>query len=115
MNGRKMTGTNHKEGLVATASRDGTEQPDDMSDDDWSDAWEAAEAMALEDAHKQLEGDKAAAQAAASTASHWDVDETYPVADWQHEVANDDTRQGYQAWVASQKEMAENDQQQGKK
>lgn len=30
---------------------------------------------------------------------HWDKDEDYPVEDWQYEVANNDTRLGYWAWV----------------
>jgi hypothetical protein len=37
-------------------------------------------------------------------ASHWDEDPDYPLADWQHEVADDDTRQSYKDWVESQKE-----------
>ena len=31
--------------------------------------------------------------------SHWDEDPELPVCDWQLEVANDDTRLGYWAWV----------------
>lgn len=30
---------------------------------------------------------------------YWDEYETYPVADWQYEVANGDTRSGYWDWV----------------
>lgn len=37
--------------------------------------------------------------------SIWDEDEDYPVQDWQHEVAEDNTRAGYWDWVASQKEL----------
>jgi hypothetical protein len=39
-----------------------------------------------------------------SDGSHWDDDPDYPPEDWQAEVANDDTRLGYAAWVASQRE-----------
>lgn len=35
--------------------------------------------------------------------SIWDADPEYPVADWQFEVANDDTRLGYREWVENQK------------
>lgn len=34
--------------------------------------------------------------------SHWDHHPDHPVEDWQAEVANDDTRQGYRDWVESQ-------------
>jgi hypothetical protein len=37
--------------------------------------------------------------------SHWDEDPNWPVSDWKYEVENDDTRQGYHAWVESQKEQ----------
>lgn len=40
------------------------------------------------------------------TASHWDEDTGYPVKDWQYEVANDDTRLGYAAWVENQRALA---------
>lgn len=36
--------------------------------------------------------------------SHWDEDPDFPAADWKYEVANDDTRQSYREWVASQRE-----------
>ena len=36
----------------------------------------------------------------------WGSDPEFPVADWQYEVANDDTRQGYWEWVAQNKEEA---------
>lgn len=39
--------------------------------------------------------------------SHWDDDPAYPVEDWRAEVANDDTRLGYTAWVGHQKETRE--------
>lgn len=32
---------------------------------------------------------------------HWVENESYPVRDWQNEVANNDTRLGYAAWVAN--------------
>jgi hypothetical protein len=34
----------------------------------------------------------------------WGEDETYPVSDWQHEVSEDSTRQGYWDWVEAQRE-----------
>ncbi len=34
--------------------------------------------------------------------SQWDEDSRFPAADWRAEVANDDTRLGYRAWVADQ-------------
>ncbi len=34
----------------------------------------------------------------------WAENAKYPIADWQHEVANDDTRQGYLNWVEHMKE-----------
>lgn len=45
--------------------------------------------------------------------SHWDEDETYPVADWKTEVENDDTRQSYAEWVGSQRELREDDEAEG--
>ena len=36
--------------------------------------------------------------------SIWDDDPDYPVAGWQDEVANDDTRLGYWQWVEAQRE-----------
>jgi hypothetical protein len=38
--------------------------------------------------------------------SHWDDHSDHPVADWQYEVANGDTRQSYAEWCASQVEQA---------
>jgi hypothetical protein len=35
---------------------------------------------------------------------HWDDDLNHSVEDWQHEVSNDNTRQGYRDWVLSQQE-----------
>jgi hypothetical protein len=37
----------------------------------------------------------------------WEIDFEYPVEDWQDEVACDDTRLGYWAWVEAQKENAQ--------
>lgn len=37
----------------------------------------------------------------------WKEDPIYPVKDWQYEVANNDTRLGYQEWVKHQKESNE--------
>lgn len=34
----------------------------------------------------------------------WKSDPDYPVEDWRHEVANDDTRHGYLDWVQSRKD-----------
>ena len=36
--------------------------------------------------------------------SIWDDDPDHPVADWQYEVANNDTRLGYWQWVEAQRE-----------
>jgi len=36
--------------------------------------------------------------------SHWDNHPEYPVVDWQHEIANGDTRQSYKDWVNNQLE-----------
>lgn len=38
---------------------------------------------------------------------YWSEVPEYPVSDWQAEVANDDTRQGYWEWVESKKESDE--------
>lgn len=37
-------------------------------------------------------------------AGHWSEHPEFPVADWQYEVANGDTRQGYKEWIASKRE-----------
>lgn len=37
----------------------------------------------------------------------WASDPDFPVYDWQHEVACDNTRRGYWAWVAARREEAE--------
>ena len=37
----------------------------------------------------------------------WGEHPEHPMADWQNEVANGDTRRGYWDWVANQLEMAE--------
>ncbi len=39
----------------------------------------------------------------------WGSDPDFPVADWQYEVANDDTRQGYWEWVEQNREEARQD------
>ena len=36
---------------------------------------------------------------------YWDEDPEYPPEDWYREVVCSDTRQGYWAWVAGQKEL----------
>ena len=36
--------------------------------------------------------------------SIWEEDPDHPVNDWQHQVANDDTRLGYWSWAAVQKD-----------
>lgn len=36
--------------------------------------------------------------------NHWEDDAEYPVADWQYEVANNDTRQSYAEWLKSKRE-----------
>lgn len=36
---------------------------------------------------------------------HWGKYPGYAVSDWKYEVDNDDTRQGYWAWVCSQLEQ----------
>jgi hypothetical protein len=38
--------------------------------------------------------------------SHWDEDPQFSVGDWRYEVANDDTRLGYQEWIEHQREAA---------
>lgn len=37
----------------------------------------------------------------------WGSNPDYPVADWQYEVANDDTRAGYWDWVRGKIEIAD--------
>ncbi|MGX1201105.1 hypothetical protein [Marinobacter sp. MBR-105] len=39
----------------------------------------------------------------------WGSDPQFPVADWQQEVANDDTRLGYWDWVQVQREQADDE------
>lgn len=41
------------------------------------------------------------------TVSHWDTHEHHPVADWQYEVENNNTRQGYWDWVINELEAAD--------
>ena len=45
----------------------------------------------------------------AESAGYWEDDPDYPVADWQYEVANGDTRRGYHEWVEAKKEDAKFD------
>ena len=35
----------------------------------------------------------------------WEDDPDYPVEDWQAQVANGDTRNGYLAWIETKKEQ----------
>lgn len=37
---------------------------------------------------------------------YWGEDPTWSLEDWRYEVNNNDTRQGYWEWVATQKEAA---------
>lgn len=39
----------------------------------------------------------------------WKPDPKYPVKDWQHEVAADDTRLGYLDWAEHQREASEDE------
>jgi hypothetical protein len=39
---------------------------------------------------------------------HWDTHPEYPRADWQHEVANGETMQGYRDWLRSKAQEKEN-------
>lgn len=41
--------------------------------------------------------------------SCWDEHADYPLADWQHEVAEDNTRLGYVEWVSHQQEADADD------
>lgn len=47
------------------------------------------------------ERSSSADQSGARPVDYWGEDPSYPVEDWQHEVANGDTRRGYWEWVAS--------------
>jgi len=38
---------------------------------------------------------------------HWGNHPDYPIEDWRHEVADDNTRLGYHEWVDHQREIAE--------
>ena len=38
---------------------------------------------------------------------YWGEDPEFPVSDWRHEVAEDNTRSGYWEWVAAQREAKE--------
>ena len=37
------------------------------------------------------------------------LDTDYPLSDWQYEVANGDTRLGYQDWLAVKRQFAEDE------
>ena len=41
--------------------------------------------------------------------NYWDENEEYPIADWQFEVNNGDTRQGYHDWIWYQQSMQDED------
>ena len=41
--------------------------------------------------------------------SHWDNHPDYPVEDWQHEVAEGNTRQSYRDWILSHAEERDHD------
>ncbi|WBO21744.1 hypothetical protein [Sphingomonas abietis] len=43
-------------------------------------------------------------EVANDTTSVWDEDPDHPVADWQYEVANGDTRLGYHGWIAGRRQ-----------
>jgi hypothetical protein len=45
----------------------------------------------------------------ASASDPWSEDADFPVADWQHAVANDETRLGYKDWCDHQRQMEEED------
>jgi hypothetical protein len=51
----------------------------------------------------------AASALAEQAGGHWGKHDAHPVQDWQHEVANDDTRLGYWEWVANNLDAAESD------
>ena len=36
--------------------------------------------------------------------NHWVENPEYPVSDWQEDVANDDTRLGYAAWISAKRD-----------
>lgn len=67
--------------------------------------WNGAEGLSLETARSYLASPIAAqaiAQAlvgADAVGSYWDEQPDFPLADWQYEVQNGDTRQGYADWV----------------
>lgn len=51
------------------------------------------------------ERSSSADQSGARPVDYWGEDPSYPVEDWQHEVANGNTRRGYWEWVASRREQ----------
>jgi len=44
-----------------------------------------------------------------TTINHWGNHPDFPVEDWQYEVANNDTRLGYQDWLESRLELESED------
>jgi hypothetical protein len=59
--------------------------------------------------HGDLAGAVRQLQAALESSSHWEVHPDHPVEDWKDEVANDDTRLGYQEWVENRLEWSAQD------
>ncbi|BBX87972.1 hypothetical protein [Mycolicibacterium aubagnense] len=47
-----------------------------------------------------VQDSQAGAEALEEQHGHWGDHSQYPVADWQYEVGNGDTRLGYWPWVA---------------
>lgn len=44
------------------------------------------------------------------SAGYWeDVDDEFTVADWKHQVADDNTRMGYHAWALANRAMGSGD------
>lgn len=78
--------------------------------------WNGAEGLSLDAARGYLASPAAAraiAQAlvgadagTAETGSYWDEQPDFPLADWQYEVQNNDTRHGYAEWVLSARAQA---------
>lgn len=78
--------------------------------------WNGAEGLSLDAARAYL-ASPAAAQAiaqalvgadvvTAASGSYWDEQPGFPLADWQYEVLNGDTRQGYADWVLAARAQA---------
>lgn len=68
------------------------------------------EAAAVVSSAAELKGQAMArdshAEALQKEHGHWGAHAQYPVADWQHAVANGDTRLGYWPWVAAKIDAA---------